>query len=162
MKDRYSLELRIENNFRYHAPTETTRPLYAQVREAEGKLREVVHLLERGDFEKYVSFDSINESCKAYAIALLGAIPDGADAEPCIDQAELCRNLLNEALASRKRDADRDRKERVHPAAVLWNSESSDLLKHARTRVLETRMAACKLIALHYAARDRAAGIRST
>jgi len=162
VKDRYSLELLIEHNFRYHAPTETTRPLYAQVREAEGKLREVVHLLERGDFEKHVTFDAINEACKAYALALLGAIPEGADAEPCILQVGLCRNLINEALASRKRDADRDRKERVHPAAVLWNSESSDLLKHARTRVLETRMAACKLIALHYAARDRAAGIRST
>ena len=161
MKDRYTLTLLIENSFRYRAPTDTTKPLYAAVREAEGQVREVVHLLERGDFEKYASFDNINEVCKQTALRFLEAIPEEADAEPCILQMGLVRNLLNEALVSRKRDADRDRKSRLEPAAVLWNTESAMLLQAARAQATETRMAACALIALHYAARDTAAGNQS-
>lgn len=158
MKDKHSLYLLIDNTFKYHPPTSETTPKYKKLREAEFDMQGVCSSLLDFHFERHNTFDSINAACKVFAREIVDLCPEGTDIEPLVQQVGVVRNLLNEALNIRKREAEAAR---ADGKSECWAGQwAHELITDAKILLCKTRMRACALIALEKAARDRAQGIR--
>lgn len=105
----------LDNWFRYHAPTDETRPKYAAIRVAEeaahvaiahvkagrawdGDANGIVTPDTKADFQR-LAYAYVNQTCRAFAVVIDQSAPDSADKSAAIRCVRLARNCVNEGVA---------------------------------------------------------------
>lgn len=87
----------LDNWFRYHPPTDETKPKYMAIRAAEhGAAQDINDAV--GNFAGAEAFNRINATCKAFAVVIDTEAPDSADKSAAIRCVRLARNAANEAV----------------------------------------------------------------
>ncbi len=138
--------MNLDGLFCYHAPTERTAPIYAQIREAEVELVKVIDSLSVSfaqDVIENLGPDGIAKVNAIYygqvnaAAKRLASLAEPAEAgaplgDAAIVAASLARNAANEAIATRK--------------------DTGRLLAIAKTKAQEARWLACGSVAVSHAA----------
>jgi len=88
------------NWFRYHEPTEETKPKYAAIRAAENECHAVTASLLVVVKHSTEDYNRVNDTLRTFAEVIDANAPDSVDKTAAIRCIRIARNCLNELVAA--------------------------------------------------------------